>query len=168
MGMLPDTAIARPRVETWHEQDAPYQLHFLHHPTPMWFMDEVTLAFLEVNEAAIRRYGYTRDEFSRMTMLDLRLPEEIPLVLPHSQQSGADEDHVRFGLPDMWRHRTQDGTIIDVDIVRSAIVFRGRKAILAMAYDATERVRREAALRESYEELERQVQERTAALVLQW
>ena len=164
MDMLPDTVTARPRVDTRHEQEASYQLLFLHHPTPMWFMDEVTLAFLEVNEAAIRRYGYTRDEFSRMTMLDLRLPEEVPLVLSHSHWSRVALDRAGGGLPNMWRHRTQDGTIIDVDIVRSAVVFRGRQAILAMAYDATERVRGEAALRKSYEELERQVQERTSAL----
>ncbi len=164
MDMLPDTVTTRPRVEMRHEQEASYQLLFLHHPTPMWFMDEVTLAFLEVNEAAIRRYGYTRDEFSRMTMQDLRLPEEVPLVLSHSQRSPVAQDRTGGELPNMWRHRTQNGTIIDVDIVRSAVVFRGRKAILAMAHDATERVRGEAALRKSYEELDRQVQERTSAL----
>jgi PAS domain S-box-containing protein len=163
MDMPPDTAIARPRVETWHEHEASYQLLFLHHPTPMWFMDEVTLAFLEVNEAAIRHYGYTRDEFSRMTILDIRLPE-IPLVLAHGQRSRAAPSYERVGPPDMWRHRIQDGTVIDVDIARSAVVFRERKASLVMAYDVTERTRGEAALRKSYEELDRRVQERTFAL----
>ena len=164
MDMLPDTVTARPRVDTRHEQEVSYQLLFLHHPTPMWFMDEGTLAFLEVNEAAIRRYGYTRDEFSRMTMLDLSLPEEVaPLSILESRSRVA-QDRARGGLPNMWRHRTQDGTIIDVDIVRSAVVFRGRQAILAMAYEATQRVRAEAALRKSYGELEQQMQERTSAL----
>jgi len=129
----------------------------------MWFMDEVTLAFLEVNEAAIRHYGYTRDEFSRMTILDIRLPE-VPLVLAHGQRSRAAPSYERVGPPDMWRHRIQDGTVIDVDIARSAVVFRGRKASLVMAYDVTERTRGEAALRKSYEELDRRVQERTFAL----
>jgi PAS domain S-box-containing protein len=162
--MPADTAITRPRVETWHEHEASYQLLFLHHPTPMWFMDEGTFAFLEVNEAAIRHYGYTRDEFSRMTILDIRLPEEVPLVLDHGQRSYAAPGHERVGLPAMWRHRTQDGTVIDVDIVRCAVVFRGRQASLVIAYDVTERIRGEVALRKSYEELDRRVQERTFAL----
>ena len=99
MDMPPDTAIARPRVETWHEDEASYQLLFLHHPTPMWFMDEVTLAFLEVNEAAIRHYGYSRDEFSRMTILDIRLPEEVPIELDHGQRPYAAPGRSASGRP---------------------------------------------------------------------
>src|SRR5262245_28857939 len=97
------TVIARPRVETWHEQEASYQLLFLHHPTAMWFVDEGTLAFLEVNEAAIRRYGYTRDQFSRMTMQDIRLPQELSLVSDHSQQSSATPERESGGRV-MCRH----------------------------------------------------------------
>jgi PAS domain S-box-containing protein len=162
--MPANTAIARPHVETWHEDEASYRLLFLHHLTPMWFMDEVTLAFLEVNEAAIRHYGYSRDEFSRMTLLDISLPEEVLLVLDHGQRSYPAPGHERVGPPDMWRHRTQDGTVIDVDIVRCAVVFRGRQASLVIAHDVTERTRCEVALRKSYEELDRRVQERTFAL----
>jgi PAS domain S-box-containing protein len=164
METLPDTAAARPRVDAKHEQETSYRMLFLHHPTPMWFMDEVTLAFLEVNEAAIRRYGYTRDEFSRMTMLDLRLPEEAPRLRSPGQRSRNAQDWASSGLPDMWRHRTQDGTLIDVGIVRSEVVFRGRQAILAMVYDATAHAHGASTLRNSSEELDRQVQERTSPL----
>jgi PAS domain S-box-containing protein len=129
----------------------------------MWFVDEGTLAFLEVNEAAIRHYGYTREQFSRLTMWDIRLPQEVPLVSDHGQQSSAAPDHARGGSI-MCRHRTQDGTIIDVDVVRCAVVFRERHASLISAHDVTERTRGEVALRKSYEELDRRVQERTLAL----
>jgi PAS domain S-box-containing protein len=149
----PEMASACPRVETWHEQEASYQILFLHHPTPMWFMDEVTLTFLEVNEAAVRHYGYTRDEFARMTIQDLRLPDEAPLMLAHGQGSPAARGHERVGSPGVWRHRMRDGTVIDVDIAWSAVVFRGRKASLAMVYDITERVRGETALRDREEHL---------------
>jgi two-component sensor histidine kinase len=64
----------------------------------------------------------------------------------------------------MWRHRTRDGTCIDVDVAWSAVVFRGRQARLVVAYDVSERVRGGAALRKAYEELERRMQERTSAL----
>jgi PAS domain S-box-containing protein len=149
----PEMVSACPRVETWHEQEASYQILFLHHPTPMWFMDEVTLTFLEVNEAAVRHYGYTRDEFSRMTIQDLRLPDEAPLMLAHGQRSPTPRGHERVGSPGVWRHRTRDGTVIDVDIAWSAVVFRGRKASLAMVYDITKRVRGETALRDREEHL---------------
>ena len=63
--------------------------------------------FLEVKGAAIRHYGYSRDEFSRMTILDIRLPEEVPPVVDHGQRSYAAPGHSACRLPDRWRHRTR-------------------------------------------------------------
>lgn len=47
----------------------------------MWIYDIHSLAFLEVNEAAVKHYGYSRDEFLKMTIKDIRPPEDIPLLL---------------------------------------------------------------------------------------
>jgi|GEM_PF-4003813 len=35
-----------------------YRLLFQNGPIPMWIIDAQTMAFLEVNEAAVRTYGY--------------------------------------------------------------------------------------------------------------
>src|SRR5689334_20129349 len=55
------------------------QLHsqylFETNPHPMWFFDLKTLRFVDVNEAAVRKYGYSREEFLSMTALDIRPPE---------------------------------------------------------------------------------------------
>jgi hypothetical protein len=75
----------------------------------MWFLDEGPLAFLEVNEAAIRHYGYTRDEDYDMRTSACR--RRSP-VLDHGHQSPATPG-TRVGPPDMWR-RTQDSTVVDV------------------------------------------------------
>ncbi|HMW03176.1 MAG TPA: response regulator, partial [Acidobacteriota bacterium] len=49
-----------------------YRYLFQHNPQPMWVYDLHTLKFLDVNESALRVYGYSREEFSRMTILDIR------------------------------------------------------------------------------------------------
>ena len=53
-----------------------YRLLFQSNPNPMWVFDLETLKFLEVNEAAIQHYGYSREEFLAMTIMDIRPPEK--------------------------------------------------------------------------------------------
>ena len=108
-----------------------YRLLFQDNPNPMWVFDLETLAFLEVNEAAIKHYGYSREEFLAMTVADIRPPEKDD-ASPNIALDTADRSHV-------WRHRCKDGSLIDVEVIWSPIVFRGRFAALALATDVTER-----------------------------
>ena len=96
--------------------------------TPMWIFDTETLAFLEVNEAAIRRYGYTREEFLRMTILDIRPVEDVSLIL-------RDELHDRkhFVNNETWRHKTRRGKVFQFRITSHEIKFRGRTAEIVTA-----------------------------------
>ncbi len=110
-----------------------YRLLFQGNPNPMWVFDLETLSFLEVNEAAIHHYGYSRKEFLAMTIADIRQPT-IGV-----QDRTPGQDAVDRGL--VWRHRRKDGKIIDAEVVWSPIVFRGRFAALTMATDVTERRR---------------------------
>ena len=70
----------------------------------MWVYDTETLAFLEVNEAAVRHYGYTREEFLSKRVLDIRPVEEIPRLL-------AKMATIRDGHQGEWRHRLKDGRL---------------------------------------------------------
>jgi len=54
-----------------------YRLTFERSPLPMWVYDRETFAFLAVNQAAIRQYGFTREELMRMTLRDLRDPGDL-------------------------------------------------------------------------------------------
>jgi PAS domain S-box-containing protein len=110
-----------------------YRLLFHSNPNPMWVFDLETLKFLEVNEAAIRHYGYTRAEFLAMTITDIRPQEKDNVGKPISL------DVADCGLT--WRHRCKDGRIIDVEVIWSPMVFRDRFAALTMAGDVTERRR---------------------------
>ncbi|MFZ5910893.1 MAG: PAS domain S-box protein, partial [Chloroflexota bacterium] len=126
--------------------DEAFRLLFYNHPLPMWICDLETLAFLEVNDAAVKKYGYTRAAFLSMTLADICPAEDVPRLLkevrqecPAWQQSGE------------WRHRLKDGTIIDVEITSHTLEFKGRPAALVMAQDITERRQAEEALKRSEE-----------------
>jgi PAS domain S-box-containing protein len=110
-----------------------YRLLFQGNPNPMWVFDLESLAFMEVNEAAIRHYGYSHAEFLAMTVADIRPVEK----------DEADKGVVLnvAGRAPVWRHRRKDGSIIEVEVVWCPIVFHRRFAALAMAADVTERRR---------------------------
>ncbi|MGE5568334.1 MAG: PAS domain S-box protein [Rhodospirillales bacterium] len=109
-----------------------YRILFAGNPQPMWVYDTQTLAFLEVNEAAIRDYGYSREQFLSMTVTQIRPEEEVPRFLEWLE-TAAGVTRVRQG-----RHRKSDGTIIEVEVHSNPIVYEGRPARLVMAIDVTE------------------------------
>lgn len=122
------------RLQVSEEQ---YRLLFEQNPLPMWVFDNEGLNFLAVNDAAVHHYGYSHDEFLRLTILDIRPPEEVPrLTSSRSSQiiSGIHSNGV-------WRHRKKDGTVILADVVASRITFQNRPAQLVLANDVTEQKR---------------------------
>ncbi len=98
-----------------------YSLLFAANPMPMWVFDIETLQFLEVNEAAIAKYGFGRDEFLGMTIADIRPPEDVPGMNAHLKAPAA-ESH-RYGV---WRHHRKDGTPLTVEITAQDVVFKQR------------------------------------------
>ncbi|MEN3370012.1 MAG: hypothetical protein V7609_2155 [Verrucomicrobiota bacterium] len=134
--------------QTLERQEKQYRVLFETYPNPTWVYDAGSLAFLAVNNAAVRHYGYSRDEFLRMTIKDIRPAEEIPALL----ESGiitSDEPRASG----IWRHRKQNGEIILADIYSSAIWFEGRFAQLAIALDVTAQRKAEETIRQSEERL---------------
>lgn len=158
--MVRDLAERKEAQKALRNSEARYRLLFESNPLPVWVYDLETLAFLAVNDAAIKHYGYSRDEFLRMTLEDIRPSEDVPLLLERLSKPDAG-----FHLSDgSWRHRKKDGTVIDVEITCHSFVFEGRTAELVLALDITERKRNEDALRETHDHLERRVRERTSEL----
>jgi PAS domain S-box-containing protein len=104
---------------------------FILNPEPMWVYDFDTLQILDANDAAIRRYGYSRPEFLALTIKDLRPEEDVPKLLelipstPNSDRTGP------------WRHRLKDGSIIQVLITSHTVNFGERDARLVMAESLT-------------------------------
>lgn len=121
------------------ESEQRYRLLFESNPLPMWVFDLETLAFLAVNGAAVRHYGYSREEFLTMTIADIRPPEEIAPF--HAARESARGD---FGVaPGIWSHKKKDGTLIDVEINWHVLEFSGRPAKLVSVNDVTARTQAE-------------------------
>ncbi|MEP6620989.1 MAG: PAS domain S-box protein [bacterium] len=133
------------------DAEARYRMLFESSPQPMWVYDLETLAFLAVNDAAVSRYGFTRDEFVHMTLRDIRPPEDVPVLLENIAHHELDG----VGQSQVWRHRSRDGLIIDVEVSSRALQFAGRSARIVLIRDLTERRRAEEALRSSQERLDR-------------
>jgi len=122
----------------------PNELHdllFNAHPQPMWIWETDTLAIADVNEAALRQYGYGREEFLELKLPDLRPAEEVAQLLEYI--SRIQPNLVDSGV---WRHLTKDGRIILADIRSYPIEFRSRPCRLVMAQDVTEARQTEHAL----------------------
>src|SRR5438552_2713095 len=79
---------------------------------PMWIFDRETLAFLDVNDAAVEQYGYSRLEFLTMAIVDIRPPDGVTELLrqtPTPRPRGA-------STAEAWRHRTKQGVVVPVMI----------------------------------------------------
>ncbi len=116
-----------------------FRLLFANNPLPMWVGDTESMQFLQVNDAAIAHYGYSREEFLQMRLTDMCSVEDVPQLL---ERLSIKQLAMKFGGP--WRHRLKDGRIIDVEIILHALEFAGRAAALVVAQDITERKRAEA------------------------
>ena len=113
-------------------------------PVAMGVFDAETLRIVAVNEAAVRAYGYSRDEFSAMTIADLHAPEELPRL-----QADVHAEAAPLRLTGVWKHLRKDGSIAHVNVASHACEFGGRPAWLVAGTDVTHTVETEAALRES-------------------
>jgi diguanylate cyclase (GGDEF)-like protein/PAS domain S-box-containing protein len=107
---------------------------FAGNPLPMWIYDRETLGFLEVNESAMRQYGYGWEDFVGMTLLDLCAPEEIPDVMEVIGSKSGTEDPERI-----WTQLKKDGTRFQVTVRANNVTYEGRPGRFVVAEDITER-----------------------------
>ncbi len=123
-----------------------YREMFENNPHPMWVYDMETLAFLDVNNAAISHYGFTRDEFLSMTIEGIRPPEDVP-------QLPDEISRISSGInrPGVRRHVKKNGIFINVEVTTHMLTHGGRPAKLVLANDITDQLGMEKALVESEE-----------------
>jgi diguanylate cyclase (GGDEF)-like protein/PAS domain S-box-containing protein len=111
-----------------------YRLLFEANPHPMWIYDRETLAFESVNDAALDHYGYTREQFLDMTLIDIRPTEEFDAVKQELKQAEPAQQ-----LTGPWRHQRQDGSFIQVDIATQHMHSDGRELAFSLVQDVTDR-----------------------------
>ena len=104
------------------EAEISFRMLFINHPEPMWVYDLKTFRCLEVNDAALDHYGYSRNEFLAMRVTDIRPLEEVPRLLEDVARSRAGVQH-----SGEWKHLLKDGRLIDVEVVSHELAGGGVK-----------------------------------------
>ncbi len=130
-----DITEARSREES-------FRLLFESNPVPMWVFDRSSLRFLAVNKAAVTIYGYSREQFMAMTVVDLRPPEDRARFASFIRSLSDEQFHENVG-----QHCKADGTSIDVAVCSRALVYNGHEARLAAIHDISKIKKAEGALR---------------------
>ncbi len=115
-----------------------YKILFESNPIPMWIYDLYTLRFLEVNDAAVERYGYSKEEFLSLTLKDIRPAEDVERLI-----TNVNEETSSYQYSSGWKHRKKDGSIIDVEIISHEIKYNGNNARFVIANDITGEKRNE-------------------------
>src|SRR3981081_2580766 len=123
-----------PGSQTEGREDARYQPLFALSPLPAGVYDSDTLCFLEVNEAAVRSYGWTREEFLGMTLRDIRPPAEQSRLDRLLEATPGNERQANASL-----HRTKSGQLRRVEISSYPVEFDGRPARMVLVHDVTDR-----------------------------
>ncbi|MEA5617653.1 PAS domain S-box protein [Cronbergia sp. UHCC 0137] len=137
------------RQKVIQDSDMRLKTLFAHHSNPLWIYDSETLQFLDVNEAAVIHYGYSREEFLQMQITDIRPSTEIPALMKYL---ATKETGLTFA--GQWQHRHKNGHLIDVEIVAHTIDYHGHKAEVLSIQDITR-----------YKTIERKFQESEARFV---
>ena len=115
----------------------------------MWVYDCATLRFVSVNDAAVRTYGFSREEFREMTLLEIRPPEDKPTFV-----DSMNDVHLGLNSGGIWRHRRKDGSLLFAEIGAFRFEKGGHCYELVLANDVTQRNLMEEALRQSQASLQ--------------
>ncbi|MEH2060814.1 MAG: PAS domain S-box protein [Nostoc sp.] len=121
-----------------------FNLFFSKNPNPMWVYNQNNLQFLDVNEAAVIHYGYSREEFLKMRITDIRPLKDVPILREYLRQN-----YPNLHFAGQWQHQRKDGQIIDVEIFTHPIDYSSYNARLVNIRDITEHKQIEKTLQES-------------------
>ena len=148
VGTIQDVSKNKQAEEEIFQSEKKYRLLFNNNPLPMWMVTIPGLDFIDVNESAIKQYGYTRAEFLKMNTRDLRPAEDVAVFLKEVEKMKPGEINTRA-----WRHKKKDGTIIYVETYSHQIMYEGKLAWLGLTHDVTDKHMAEERLQKSYQDI---------------
>jgi PAS domain S-box-containing protein len=138
-------AIERRRAEeALHNSEAVFRLLFSNNPLPTWVLDDETLQFVEVNDAAVRQYGYTQEEFKRLTMPEVHVQDSSP-----GASQGGSGAQAKGRYQGFCKHRGKSGKPFEVEVISDQFEYAGRTVRLIVAQDVSERHVLEQQLRQA-------------------
>ncbi len=138
-------AIERRRAEEeLRRNESMLLLLFEHNPLPTWLFEVDTLNFLRVNQATVELYGYSAEDFEKMTILEIRPQSQREKALNYMKElGGAAEEH------EFWLHQAKDGRTFEVELISHELTYAGKRVRLVVAQDISERRLLESQLRQS-------------------
>ncbi|HUN64082.1 MAG TPA: PAS domain S-box protein [Candidatus Sulfotelmatobacter sp.] len=138
-------AIERRRAEEeLRKNESLLRLLFEYNPLPTWLYEIESLKFMNVNRAAIELYGYSAEEFARMSILDIRPEEQRDKALHYIKELKVDAEEHEF-----WLHRTKNGRTFEVEVISHELRYAGKRVRLVVAQDISERRQLESQLRQA-------------------
>ena len=138
-------AIERRRGEVeLRRSESILRLLFEHNPLPTWLYEIDGLKFLRANEAAVRLYGYSQEEFEAMSILQIRPPSEQEKARSFVKELTCDDEE--HGI---WLHQARDGRQFEVEIISHELLYAGKRVRLVVAQDISERKQLEGQLRQA-------------------
>jgi PAS domain S-box-containing protein len=117
-----------------------YKLLFENNPMPMWIISNVSHCIMDVNNAALDHYGYSKNEFLQLSIDDIWSEEHNN---KHQEYIKSTSKQKKYGV---CRHVKKNGTQISVDIIADDIIYDGEQARIILANDITEKLKVEAEL----------------------
>lgn len=158
---LEEKVMARTQELTLREQQ--YHYLFENNPLPMWVFELDDFRFLDVNEMAIQKYGYTREEFLSMTLTDIRPEAERERFRHFDHAWKMSTQDTNRGV---WRHCKKNGDIIDVEVIAHSIIYQEKKARLVLLNDVTSRLKTEKELQASEKKFRALIENNNDIIVL--
>lgn len=136
----------RKKFETALKQsEESYKELFNHSPLPQWILDAETFKFLKVSEAAVKHYGYTEDEFLKLSILDILVKDDQRLILTDKSSFPITKN----SFYSKWRHRKKSGHVIQTEVTSVGIDYQNRGAVLCIVNDITEKMKMQEELTSS-------------------
>jgi PAS domain S-box-containing protein len=142
IGAIQDISVRKRSEEIILASEEKYRQIFYKNPYPTWIFDLDSLRIVEVNDAAVEKYGFDKSEFYQLTMRDLHIEGEAEIFLETIQHSGLVTPSGRR----LWHHRNKSGVLIIVEITSHRIDYFGKLCMQVIINDVTERVRLEKEL----------------------
>jgi PAS domain S-box-containing protein len=148
LGISKDITSRKEAEERLRNSERKYKLLFESNPMPMWMISMPDRKFVDVNDSAVLQYGYSKEEFLKMTADDIRPFEDIPLL------KKLTTDYIPgINYAGVWRHKKKNGTILKADIITHDIIYEGRRVRLVLSNDVTDKIEAEERLNKSHQDL---------------
>ncbi len=144
--------------------DENYKLLFYSNPLPIVIYDMGSLAIIDVNTMASELYGYSREEFIKLTVKDVRPPKEVPLIIKAIKNRVYNPDIKNLGI---WNHLKKNGDPIKVEVIGHSINYMGRHCMIVVCNDITAQSNTLRSLEQSIERFE-YATEATSDIIWDW